>query len=163
MSFKQWNGSLSVLTQHEISVKTLIFPDESERTSAYIPANQTPNFYGVQMINLLTPPVNIYSSCKDLTLLGGQNNDDAYIVFPNWSCILYQSSNYGVGLGVSSELMTNDTSYPVLYYNSPRGDNYYLTGRPIIDSTGEEGYPPLATRSIKVYYNGVEKTIAGLS
>jgi hypothetical protein len=59
--------------------------------------------------------------------------------------------------------MTNDTDYPVLYYNHPRGDAYYELGRPIVDSTGEDVYLPLITQSIKVYYNGVERTIAGLS
>jgi hypothetical protein len=163
MSFQQFNGSLNILSRNEIAIKSLLFSDDSEQTSAFIPANQTPDLYGVQMLNLLSPPVNIYSSCEDLTLLGNQNEkDDAWIVFPNWSCRLYQSTNYGTA-DPTSELMTNDTDYPVLYYNHPRGDAYYQLGRPIVDSTGEDGYLPLITQSIKVYYNGVEKTIAGLS
>jgi hypothetical protein len=69
-----------------------------------------------------------------------------------WTNYADRLATWRIG-GVASEEMTNDTSYPVLYYNSPRGDNYYLNGRPIIDSTGEEGYPVNATRSIRVYYN----------
>jgi hypothetical protein len=69
MSFQQFNGSLNILSRNEIAIKSLLFSDDSEQTSAYIPANQTPDLYGVQMLNLLSPPINIYSSCKDLTLL----------------------------------------------------------------------------------------------
>jgi hypothetical protein len=155
--------SLSNLNAENVEVSSIQFDDNSQQTTAYIPANQTPNFWGVQMLNLLTPPVNIYSSCKDLTLLGNQNDsDDAWGIFPNWSCRLYQSTNYGVG-DPTSELLTNTTNYPILYYNAPWEDNYYLLGIPILDSSGEDNYSPLITQSIKVYYLGVEKTIAGLS
>jgi hypothetical protein len=166
MSFQQWNGSRNILTLNgmdvtEINATTITFSDDTEQTSAYIAANQTPNFWGVQKLSLENIPVNIYGSCKDLGLLGGQNQtDDAWIVFPKWSAVLYQNTNYS---GLSSQVINNTTNFPKCWANAPRVDNEYLLADPIVDSTGDENYEPNTTQSIKVYYNGVEQTIAGLS
>jgi hypothetical protein len=93
MSFQQWNGSRNILTLNEMDVTeinatTITFSDDTVQTTSYIAANQTPNFWGVQKLSLESIPVNIYGSCKDLTLLGNQNQlDDAWIVFPKWSAV----------------------------------------------------------------------------
>jgi hypothetical protein len=69
ISFQQWNGSRNILTLNEMDVteinaSTIKFSDDTDQTSAYIAANQTPNFWGVQKLFIENISVNIYGSCK---------------------------------------------------------------------------------------------------
>jgi hypothetical protein len=190
MSVKQWNGSRDIITlknmaveeldtvgitsesinssligvSEDISCNTITFGDATEQTTAFIPNTLPMNLFGVQLLNITNPPVNIYCSIGDFQKIGNQNDQDmAWLIFPNWSCILYQETDYVTLPSLrSSQLLTNTTNQPLAYY-SVGVDNVYDLCIPIIDSSGDDSYPQKVTRSIRVYYNGVEVIVSGLS
>lgn len=162
MSLKQFLGSLNSFSTTNLTTEKIKFTDLSEQTSAYVKANQTPNLYGVMKLSKTLPPLNIYGSCNNLNLIGINQNrsDDAWLLFPNFSMVLYYGTNY---TGLYSVLTTNNTDNIVCYANQPFYMTDYDGAQSLILSTLDDGVDHDFTSSIKVYYKGVEVTIAGLS
>lgn len=112
--------------------------------------------FGVILANSNSSVYPVYCSSTNMTNLGiPAAVDDYYIVYPGWGFILYNTASYG---GTSTRQYMNNTTSPILFTSVTVGG----VSVNILSSTGGT-YGVNQTRSIKIYFRGVEVTVTGLS
>lgn len=122
---------------------------------------------GVYMINGTSTgvgtsyPIPLSCSIANLNIIGSNKIDDGYVLYPNFGIQTFQEPNYA---GTASIITYNTTSQPLFLgvgtESYGTGVNQLLT---VVNPATVYSTGPNVTQSVKVFYQGNEVTISGLS